>query len=299
MRKLKLGTLASLVFGILGVTGRAEQFPRPELLQTAAEVKQHLADNRYRILDIREAADYEAGHIPGAVRLDLPSWTKQSQHVAGLLDRDFWAAAVSHLGVDQQMRVVVYGADAASAARAWWLLTFVGVKHASLLDGGWPAWQQAGYPVAAEVPQIESRPFRPDFQRERLMDKTELLRGLENPKLQVLDARSRGEFTGELRAGARPGRVPRAVHLEWVEFLDQNGRFKQPGELKALLAKRGLTADAPLVSYCYSGGRASVAIFACELLGWPRAKNYYCGWQEWSADATAPAKTDAEASSLP
>ena len=125
------------------------------------------------------------------------------------------------------------------------------------------------------------------------MDMAELLRGLDNSRLQVLDTRSRGEYTGEDVKGSRAGRVPGALHLEWVELLDESGRFKQPAELQTLLAARGIKADGPVVTYCYSGGRASVAAFALELLGLPQVKNYYCGWQEWSAAEQAPAQTAA------
>jgi thiosulfate/3-mercaptopyruvate sulfurtransferase len=288
-----LRTLMSLAIGILASAARAEEVRRPDLLLTAADAKQRLEDSAYRLLDVRDAAAYATGHVPGAVSLDLPQWTKQSRSVAGLLERDFWAPAVGNLGIDRQTRVLVYGADAASAARAWWLLEFVGVKSVSLLDGGWQAWQAAGYPVATETPQLEPRKFELSFQRERLMDMAELLRGLDNPRLQVLDTRSRGEYTGEDLKGSRAGRVPGAMHLEWVELLDESGRFKKPAELKSLLAERGIKATGPVVTYCYSGGRASVAAFAFELLGLPQVKNYYCGWQEWSATEKAPAQTDA------
>ena len=293
MLQLALRTLMSLAIAILASLARAEEVRRPDLLLTAADVKQHLDDSVYRILDVRAAAAYATGHVPGAMSVDLPQWTKQSRNVAGLLDRDFWAPAVGKLGIDHQTRVLVYGADAASAARAWWLLEFVGVKSVSLLDGGWRAWQAAGYPVATQTPQRDPRKFESRFQRERLMDTAELLSELDHPRLQVLDTRSRGEYTGEDVKGSRAGRVPGAVHLEWIELLDESGRFKQPTELKTLLAERGIKASGLVVTYCYSGGRASVAAFALELLGRPQVKNYYCGWQEWSAAEQAPAQTDA------
>ena len=126
------------------------------------------------------------------------------------------------------------------------------------------------------------------------MDMAELLRGLNDPRLQVLDTRSRGEYTGEDVKGSRAGRVPGAVHLEWVELLDESGRFKKPAELRALLAERGIKDNGPVVTYCYSGGRASVAAFAFELLGRPQVKNYYCSWQEWSAAGQTPVQTGAE-----
>jgi thiosulfate/3-mercaptopyruvate sulfurtransferase len=277
----------------------AEPNPRPGLLLTAADVKRQLEHPNFRVVDVRDAAAYAAGHVPGAVSVDLSLWTRQSRTAAGLTDSDFWAAAVGNLGVDRQTHVTVYGADAASAARAWWLLRFVGVPSVSLLDGGWNAWQAAGYSVDQESPQPDARRFEPDFQRQRLMDMAELLRGREDPRLQVLDVRSRGEFTGEKVTGARAGRIPGALHLDWMEFLDASGRFKSPTEIKKLLTDSGVKSNGPVVTYCYSGGRASVAVLALELIGRPQVKNYYGSWQEWSAAAQTPAESDAGTAATP
>jgi thiosulfate/3-mercaptopyruvate sulfurtransferase len=283
-----------LVIGWSTPTVRGAEQRAPDLLCSAAELSRRLEDSSRRllVLDVREAAAYKEGHIPSAVHVDLARWTKQSKTVAGLLDRAFWAAAVGDLGIDRKTHVVVYGADAASAARAWWLLRFVGLRQVTLLDGGWAAWRRAGYPLDTAIPPAHAQVYQPEFQRERLMDRAELARNLEQPKFQVLDLRSRGEFTGTEVKGSRPGRVPGAVHLDWIELLDANGCFKSAADLRALLKARGLTADRPIVTYCYSGGRAAVGALALELLDLPQVRNYYCGWQEWGADDKAPAQSD-------
>lgn len=282
--------VVSFSIGLSGTFASAQPKAPLRLLTSAAELQQQLNAAGLRILDVRSTEAFESGHIPGAVRLDLAAWTAQSKSVAGLTDQAFWAQAVGELGIDAQTQAVVYGADAASAARAWWLLRFVGVKRASLLDGGWQAWQRAGGQVSKDAGQIASRKFVPAFQRERLLALPDLVKALDDSrtKVQIVDNRARGEYTGELTRGSRPGRVPGAVHVDWADLLDQNGCFKQPAELKALFAKRGLTPDSPVVTYCYSGGRASVGAIAFELAGYPRVQNYYCSWQEWSANDKAP-----------
>jgi thiosulfate/3-mercaptopyruvate sulfurtransferase len=283
---------------LLGVPTRAapgNEAQVRQLLKTAAEVQRHLHDGAWRIVDTRDEAAYQAGHIPGALRIASAQWTAQGKSLGGLTDREFWSTAVGQLGLEPQMQVVVYGADAASAARVWWLLKFVGLQRVAILDGGWKAWQRAGYAASTESPQVEPRPFPVEFQHQRVLEMPEVLRNLAGGHLQIVDTRSRGEYMGADVKGSRPGRVPGAVHLEWVELLDENGQFKKPAELRQLLDARGIKPGTPVATYCYSGGRASVGAFAFELLGFPQVKNYYCGWQEWSAHEQAPAEVDPQA----
>jgi thiosulfate/3-mercaptopyruvate sulfurtransferase len=78
--------------------------------------------------------------------------------------------------------------------------------------------------------------------------------------------------------------------LEWKELLDKEGRFKTPAELQALFRSRGIAPEDATACYCQSGGRASVEALALELAGYPKVKVYVRGWEQWSADADAPAE---------
>jgi thiosulfate/3-mercaptopyruvate sulfurtransferase len=105
----------------------------------------------------------------------------------------------------------------------------------------------------------------------------------------MIDARSDGEFTGARVMAKRGGHVPGANHVEWTEFVDEKtGRFKSPAELKKLIESKRISLDQPCITYCQSGGRASVVAFGLELMGSKPVKNYYRSWSEWGNDAATP-----------
>ncbi|RHY82980.1 hypothetical protein DYB26_014202, partial [Aphanomyces astaci] len=97
--------------------------------------------------------------------------------------------------------------------------------------------------------------------------------------VQFLDTRSSDEYTGAAAHGnARPGHVPRALHLEWSDTLQPNGQFKSTDELIALVAAAGLSADQPVVTYCQRGIRAAHTAYVLEeLLGFPAVRVYEAG----------------------
>ena len=109
----------------------------------------------------------------------------------------------------------------------------------------------------------------------------------------LLDTRSAGEHTGTSGPTERKGHIPGFQHLEWSEFLAEDGRFKSPAEINAVLADFQVATSGTAVVHCQSGGRAAFAALALELAGHD-VKNYYCGWSEWSADEEAPVDSSAE-----
>ncbi|RHY24836.1 hypothetical protein DYB32_008664 [Aphanomyces invadans] len=101
--------------------------------------------------------------------------------------------------------------------------------------------------------------------------------------VQILDTRSADEYTGAAAHGnARPGHVPRALHLEWSDTLQPSGQFKSTDELVALVAAAGLSADKPVVTYCQRGIRAAHTAFVLEeLLGFPKVRVYEASMAEY------------------
>jgi thiosulfate/3-mercaptopyruvate sulfurtransferase len=262
-----------------------------KMLVSPAELQAWLKDADTRVVDVRPQAAYESGHIPGAVRVDGAAWEEKSSTADGLRDRGFWATAIGGRGLGRDTRVVLYGANVVATARVWWLLKYCGLRDVALLDGGWEAWRQAGGAIATDLSEPKAVSFVPEFQVDRLAERPLVQAGLKNAHQRLWDARSTGEYTGQQVIGSRPGRIPGAVHLDWQNLLDETGRFRPARDLERLLADKGITREAPVVTYCYSGGRASVAAFVAELLGYPKVKNYYGSWREWSACTDLPAQT--------
>jgi thiosulfate/3-mercaptopyruvate sulfurtransferase len=267
----------------------AASYARPELLIEAPELARRLGGaTDLHILDARPRAQYQAGHIPGARWVDHDGWAEAftaGQEVAA------WSRRLGALGLRPDSTVIVYDDSAGKeAARIWWILRYWGVKDARLLNGGWTAWRAAAGPVGTSMPPPPPRQevtFRaqPDW----LANKDQLLENLKDKRMQVIDARTEKEYCGTLRIAKRGGSIPGAIHLDWSDLVDKKTkRFKSPEELAKLFREAGIDLKRPAVAHCQSGGRASVMVFALELMGAHDARNYYRSWAEWGNDPDTP-----------
>jgi thiosulfate/3-mercaptopyruvate sulfurtransferase len=264
-------------------------YPRASLLVEAADVTKP-ENSRFRILDARQRASYRDGHIPGAVWVDHEAWAKAFN--AGQ-DAETWAKLIGGLGINADTPVIVYDVNRAKdAARIWWILRYWGVKDVRLLNGGWTAWRAADGAVARGETAVAARSVKLTPEAARLSSKGQLLESLREGSGQVIDARSTQEFCGEAVTAKRNGSIPGAKHFEWSDVIDaKTQKFKSAEELTKLFREAGIDPDRPAVTYCQSGGRASVMAFALELMGAKGVRNYYKSWAEWgNADDTPIAK---------
>jgi thiosulfate/3-mercaptopyruvate sulfurtransferase len=281
--------LSLLHAALLLVTSADEKparYPRAELLIEAAELAKPETAKQFRILDARGRSKYLEGHIPGAVHVDPLVWAKA---FAAGQDPETWSRRIGELGIDRDTRVVVYDEESfRDAARIWWILRYWGIKDVRLLNGGWSAWQQSGGPVARDETKVQ--PTKPTLtaQSGRLATKEQMLAGVKDKNLQILDVRSYQEYCGETVTAKRSGAIPGAIHLEWIEAVDpRTKRFKNPEELARLFRQAGIDLNRPTATYCQSGGRAAVSAFVLELMGANDVRNYYRSWAEWgNADDT-------------
>jgi thiosulfate/3-mercaptopyruvate sulfurtransferase len=257
------------------------------MLVSVELLQKHLDDFGVRILDARSQAEFDASHISGAVPVDVNVWKTLTlkDGGAGLHDQAAWSKVVGEIGIDGATQVVVYSSSPTSAARIWWILKYVGVESAGILDGGWNAWKAANAETSTETPNVEPVEFEAKFQDDRLSLIGDLKESHSAADLIVVDARSVAEFEG---VGNGRGRIPGAVRLEWTDLLTEEGRYKSKDELKKLFEQHGITPEKTAITHCQTGGRASVNVFALELAGYGKVKNYYCGWGEWSQDEDAP-----------
>ena len=213
--------------------------PAPELLVGLEHLRRKLNNPNVRILDVRSEKDYREGHVPGAVRVDASEWRTLATADDGLLDARGWADKVGSLGIASDSQVVVYGGRLSNSARIWWLLKYVGVENASLLDGNWETWIKAGNPIETAETKPAARQFQPDFQDDRLAQFDALKESLN--QFKVIDTRSDREFAA--------GRIPGATQLEWTELVAQDGRFKTRTQLQQLFRDRGILPDETAVCY--------------------------------------------------
>ncbi len=282
-------------------------------LVTVAWLAQHLGDPHLRVADVRwylphlgksGADEYTAGHIPGAVFLDLdtelsaPRGEGPGRHP--LPTAMTFGAAMRRAGVNSDTHVVAYDDGGGTAARLWWLLRYFGHDCVSLLDGGLRAWQAAGQPLETGpggiMPpgNLVAHP-RPDW----VVDKDEVAR-LASADAVILDARARERYEGRLEPiDARPGHIPAALSAPFAENVGADGRFLDPDQLRAKYAALGVDEAETVVAYCGSGVTACHDIFALHLAGRTDAKLYEGSWSDWAADPTLPAATGPAAGAMP
>jgi thiosulfate/3-mercaptopyruvate sulfurtransferase len=261
------------------------------LVETEELAKPEIA-KQFLILDARGKHKYAEGHIPGAIWVDQIAWSRAPLTAQGV---EVWAKRIGELGIAKDTRVVVYDDNASKdSARIWWILRYWGIRDVRLLHGGWRAWQNSGGKVSSDEVKPPFRMIALSPSAARLATKDQVLEALATKEAQIVDARSREEYCGEEKTAKRSGAIPGAIHLEWLEVLDEKSqRFKSPEELAELFRKKGIALDRPAVTYCQSGGRAAVMAFALELMGDSRVRNYYKSWAEWgNADDTPIALPD-------
>lgn len=280
---------ATLLLAVPGADeAKAAKYPHPELLIEAPQLAKEVAAKKVHVLDVRPSAKYAAGHVPGALWVDTRSWSKA---FAAGPDKETWVKLLGGYGLEADAPVVVYGDDVREAARVWWVLRYWGFKDARLLNGGWAAWTADGGTVSKEAPRPEPTTPRLTANADRLATKGQVLEYVKGKDHLIIDARSDNEYCGEQKLAKRGGAIPGARNLEWSDLLERNGRFKSPEELMKLFQEHGISTREPAVTYCQSGGRASVVAFALELMGAKDVRNYYRSWNEWGNDPDTPIVT--------
>jgi thiosulfate/3-mercaptopyruvate sulfurtransferase len=273
----------------------------PDILITADDLAALLADrDDVRVLDVRwrldrpdGRAEYGAGHIPGAVYVDLDH--ELAEHGAPTLDGRHPLPSLSRLqaaarrwGVNEGDTVVVYDdLGSMSAARAWWLLTDAGVPDVRILDGGLGAWAASGRALAAgdEAPPA---PGDVALSRGRLavIDIDEAAAFPEHGVL--LDVRAAERFRGEVEPiDPRAGHIPGAVNLPTAGNVDADGRFLDADALRARLRTAGVSPGTPVAVYCGSGITASHAAAALTIAGFSPVL-YPGSWSQWSQHPQRP-----------
>jgi len=233
--------MCALTFTAAGKGFASELKPNASILIDPDQLHRKLNDKNLCVLDVRSQDEYDRGHIPGAPRVEVGDWKNLSTADGGLRDTKGWTDKVSPLGLRKEMHVVVYGSKLSDTARIWWLLKYVGVKNASILNGGWECWMKKERPTETSMPNISATEFKPDFQADRLEEIDSLKRLLNSPTVKFVDTRSIGEFSD--------GRIPGSAHLEWKELVAEDGRFKTKTQLQQLFRKRGIVPSETAVCY--------------------------------------------------
>ena len=253
------------------------------------------------ILDCRFALEdpdygrcsYAEGHIEGAQYADL------ERHLSGPVTKgvtgrhplpaaDTLVQQLRAWGISADTDIVLYDdGPGAYAARAWWLLAWLGKRDGVfILDGGLKAWHAAGFPLSLDAPLVEPGTFAGMPDNRLLLDAEHLQKRLAQSGLTLIDARAQARFRGEVEPiDPIAGHIPGAQCAAFNENLGADGRFLPAEQLKQRFAAQlqGRSPD-ELVAYCGSGVTACHNLFALSLAGYPLGKLYAGSWSEWITD---------------
>ena len=253
-------------------------------------------DPDWVILDCRyDLSNPEAGrqqwlqsHIPRAAYADLerdlsaPITATSGRHP--LPDPVYLASCFSNWGIGTETQVVAYDdASGAIAARAWWLLRWLGHEHVAVLDGGLSAWRRAGLPLTGKIYEREPRHFELQLQESMTVDANELAAALEQGDV-VLDARIAARFLGdEEPLDKQAGHIPGTHNYPYAANLDRHGCFLSRAELRTCFdaARQDLPPER-VICMCGSGVTACHNLLAMHIADLHGARLDPGSWSEWS-----------------
>lgn len=260
-----------------------------ELLASGEAVT--LLDVRWALGSTDGEKQYQRGHIPGAVYVDLetelsaPAGPGTGRHPVPSAE-DFQRSA-RRWGITADTTVVAYDTTGnTAAARAWWLLRHAGFEAVYLLDGGLQAWHDAG--LALQPGAVLPEPGKVELS----WGKMPVVQMWDVPAViqggRLLDARARERYRGEREpVDPQAGHIPGAVSAPTAGNLTPGGLFRTPGELRGSFQALGVKPNEPLAVYCGSGVTAAHEVAALELAGY-RAALYPGSWSQWSSTKGSP-----------
>lgn len=264
-------------------------------------------------VDARILADYEQGHIPGAIHHDTFEFANEQTDGAHLDEVvDAWRAMFCEVGITLEGSVVCYDVGTENrAARPAFMLHHLGHPNAHVLHGGMTAWIEGGGAVSTEPTVLPAVSWEaPAGQRRSgiVIGVDEVSARLGRQDVVFLDVRDESEYQAlrQMQGNPRLGRLPGAVSFEWAHFLERRedfpaqagtprgetfvlDRLRPAEELRDELARAGVVdADTEVVIYCQKSHRASLVFLAFDALGYTNGHVYAGSFREWSRREDLP-----------
>jgi thiosulfate/3-mercaptopyruvate sulfurtransferase len=273
-----------------------------ELLVTTQWLAKEIGASDLRIVDAswfmpdsgRNAAqDFEDGHIPTAVFMDLEELVDSNSSLPNMLPPpEKFASRMQSLGLGDGSRVVVYDdSPFKSATRAHWMLTLFGAHDVAVLDGGFAKWKAEGREIESGKRALRHRHFTVWKDAKSVRSKEDLLANIQSKAAVVVDARGVGRFSGseaEPRPEIASGHIPGSLNLPYGELFNADGTWKKGADLRGAFEAAGVDLSKPMITTCGSGMTAAAVLFAARLTGKQDLALYDGSWSEWGLDPEMP-----------
>jgi thiosulfate/3-mercaptopyruvate sulfurtransferase len=264
-------------------------YARPELLIEPETLWEMRTQSSLVIVDIGSEGAYGRAHIPGAVRLPVHPWLKETDGGVHVMNADTFSSLMDGLGVSNDTTVVAYDAfNSSFATRLWWVLDYYGHKRVRVLNGGWHRWLAEGRQVTSKskTNQPSEGGFTAEPNQGMICRIDDVKAGMEKPDVQVLNVLTEGWYRGTENPfnNKRVGRIPGSVNIPMERFLtdDEAQTFRAAVELRAIVRDAGLSPDRETIVHCQAGIRSTVGAFVLALLGWEGVRVYDASMAEWA-----------------
>ncbi|HWH49814.1 MAG TPA: sulfurtransferase [Burkholderiales bacterium] len=257
------------------------------------------------IWDVRSQEEYRRGHIPGAVNIDEVALVLREPATEDYIALERIERLLGDAGIDPTREVVLYGAKAHTSPYFGYVtVRYLGGSAARVYHGGIDDWKAAGKPVDTEPVKLPPLTFRAKVNPDVILSTREVVARLGAPGVQIIDARTEKEFSGEDVRALRGGRIPGAVNVPYeTNWLDPDTprklqrrqvagkdgmNLKPPEDLRALYAR--LDPQKETIVYCQSGVRAAETATVLQSLGFHSVKVYDSSWLGYGNAFDAPAE---------
>lgn len=275
-KHLRCAALAAAL-AITTLPASAADYANPHLLMSADDLAARAGQPDLVIVDLRPAADYEAGHIPGARHLAPNAVSDPNSPIEGALRPVAELASMLRgLGISADTDVVLYDDKGGfHAARFFWVMEYLGHRRASLLNGGIQNWtaQGHGFENGKDGNAHKAGSFAPAIVPRRHASADWILERRDDDETLVIDVRPEKLF--------KKGHIPWAQNISWAQNLNDDKTMKSADALRAHFEARGVTPDRNIVIHCQNGLASSHSYFALRLLGYPQVRTYHRSWSEW------------------
>ena len=258
-------------------------------------LSKHLKDSNIVLIEIGQKADYDKEHIPGAVFMtrDEISTPRDSGLTLEVPSMEKLVDSFEKAGVSNSSRIILYyGNDwVTPTARFYLTLDYMGLgESTSILDGGLPEWKKENLPVTSEKTKIKKGKITVAHPNKgAVVNVNYVVKNLDNPEVQIVDARTENFYSGEDTSYSRPGHIAGATNIPFTSLTTENPPyvFKSENDLKRIFSDANAGSGKTIVSYCHIGQQASLVYFIARYLGY-NAKLYDGSYQEWDKRKDLP-----------
>lgn len=257
------------------------------LLKNVNESDVRIVDCRFSLADAKKGkAEYDSGHLPGAVYFDLEKDLSSPVQEHGgrhpLPDLKEFVNKLETAGITEDKIIVAYdNGEGAYSARFWWLLRYLGHEKVFVLDGGYKQWVDANYPTTTNVPSFEKESFHIQLKPEIAADIHEVKEVAAGRFANgvLIDSREEKRFLGiEEPIDKKAGHIPSAINKPWMEGLN-NGHYK-PMEYQQQRFS-DIDSSKKIIVYCGSGVTAAPNFLALKEAGFKNVKLYIGSFSDW------------------